>query len=183
MIGALRTSAPDGGIAMASKGRIVAVNISTEKGTPRQAVSQIAVDQQGISGDAHADPWHRQAHCADTCRHFKIENRILPDDATHSRNRFKPLSHNPQTWSLRSKVPVWDRVTRLRKRGRRCATRYSSVLWTSLVLNVATRFRRPCSVAVLPGLLERRYATRCLAVCARSAMPGRDPQDFRARYR
>ena len=43
-----------------SKGTITSVNISTEKGTPKQSVPEITLGSQGISGDAHAGPWHRQ---------------------------------------------------------------------------------------------------------------------------
>ncbi len=43
-----------------SKGTVTSVNISTEKGIPKQNVPQITLDLQGISGDAHAGPWHRQ---------------------------------------------------------------------------------------------------------------------------
>lgn len=42
------------------KGTVTSVNISTEKGTPKQSVPEITLDHQGISGDAHAGPWHRQ---------------------------------------------------------------------------------------------------------------------------
>lgn len=45
---------------MASKGTIQSVNISTAKGTPKRSVPKITLDSQGISGDAHAGPWHRQ---------------------------------------------------------------------------------------------------------------------------
>jgi len=45
---------------LTSKGKIKSVNISTEKGTPKQSVPKITLDLQGISGDAHAGPWHRQ---------------------------------------------------------------------------------------------------------------------------
>ena len=45
---------------MIPKGKIVSVNISPEKGIPKQAVPEITLDQQGITGDAHAGPWHRQ---------------------------------------------------------------------------------------------------------------------------
>jgi molybdopterin adenylyltransferase len=39
---------------------IVSVNISVEKGTPKQPVPEICLDQQGVQGDAHAGHWHRQ---------------------------------------------------------------------------------------------------------------------------
>jgi molybdenum cofactor synthesis domain-containing protein len=41
-------------------GIVVSVNISAEKGKPKQPVSQVIVGQYGIEGDAHAGPGHRQ---------------------------------------------------------------------------------------------------------------------------
>ncbi|MCP4453536.1 MAG: molybdenum cofactor synthesis protein [Planctomycetes bacterium] len=43
-----------------SHGTVTSVNISTEKGIPKQSVHEITLNMQGISGDAHAGPWHRQ---------------------------------------------------------------------------------------------------------------------------
>ena len=45
---------------MLDNGIVVSVNISKEKGTIKQPVSQISLDCNGIVGDAHAGPWHRQ---------------------------------------------------------------------------------------------------------------------------
>lgn len=42
------------------KGKIVSVNISEEKGTTKKPVKRITMDENGIVGDAHAGPWHRQ---------------------------------------------------------------------------------------------------------------------------
>jgi len=39
---------------------VISVNVSKEKGTIKQPVPQISLDYNGISGDAHAGPWHRQ---------------------------------------------------------------------------------------------------------------------------
>ncbi len=41
-------------------GSVVAVNISEKKGTVKHPVDTIAVDKNGIVGDAHAGAWHRQ---------------------------------------------------------------------------------------------------------------------------
>ncbi|MBN1141220.1 MAG: MOSC domain-containing protein [Deltaproteobacteria bacterium] len=41
-------------------GTVVAVNISTEKGTVKHPVPRIVLDAAGIRGDAHAGSWHRQ---------------------------------------------------------------------------------------------------------------------------
>ena len=39
---------------------VVSVNISLEKGTPKEPVPEIRLDEQGVQGDAHAGHWHRQ---------------------------------------------------------------------------------------------------------------------------
>jgi len=44
-----------------NKGTIVALSISTQKGTPKSNVPRAQfVENHGIAGDAHAGPWHRQ---------------------------------------------------------------------------------------------------------------------------
>ena len=45
---------------MSESGSVVSVNISKEKGTITVPVDQIVIDSNGIVGDAHAGPWHRQ---------------------------------------------------------------------------------------------------------------------------
>jgi len=40
--------------------KVVSTNISTEKGTIKQAVPQIVLNEKGVEGDAHAGDWHRQ---------------------------------------------------------------------------------------------------------------------------
>lgn len=40
--------------------KVLSVNISEEKGTVKKPVSVICIDANGIAGDAHAGPWHRQ---------------------------------------------------------------------------------------------------------------------------
>lgn len=42
------------------KGRIVSVNISKGKGTPKEPAGVIRFDELGVAGDAHAGRWHRQ---------------------------------------------------------------------------------------------------------------------------
>ncbi len=54
-------------------GRINAICISKEKGTPKQEVSEVVLEADyGISGDAHAGKWHRQVSLlsADKIREF-----------------------------------------------------------------------------------------------------------------
>ena len=45
-----------------SPSRITAVslNVSREKGTIKEPVPEVTIDENGIVGDAHASPWHRQ---------------------------------------------------------------------------------------------------------------------------
>jgi molybdenum cofactor synthesis domain-containing protein len=45
---------------MSNEAQIVSVNISTKKGTIKKPVEAVEIDDQGIAGDAHAGPWHRQ---------------------------------------------------------------------------------------------------------------------------
>jgi len=45
---------------MSSKGEVLAVNVSEEKGTAKHPVDEIVLDERGIAGDAHAGAWHRQ---------------------------------------------------------------------------------------------------------------------------
>ncbi|MCX8052630.1 MAG: molybdopterin-binding protein [Armatimonadetes bacterium] len=45
---------------MSSEGRIVSVNISTDKGTSKRSATEIVITDRGVGGDAHAGPWHRQ---------------------------------------------------------------------------------------------------------------------------
>ncbi|RMD78994.1 MAG: MOSC domain-containing protein [Lentisphaerae bacterium] len=42
------------------QGTITSLNISREKGTTKEPVPQVTVNELGIVGDAHAGPWHRQ---------------------------------------------------------------------------------------------------------------------------
>lgn len=44
----------------AQKGIVLSVNISTEKGAPKNPADRADVTEWGILGDAHAGPWHRQ---------------------------------------------------------------------------------------------------------------------------
>jgi molybdopterin adenylyltransferase len=43
-----------------SKLELVSVNLSDTKGTVKRPVGRADVDRQGLVGDAHAGPWHRQ---------------------------------------------------------------------------------------------------------------------------
>jgi molybdenum cofactor synthesis domain-containing protein len=41
-------------------GRLVAVNVAERKGTAKTPVARAFIDMNGVVGDAHAGPWHRQ---------------------------------------------------------------------------------------------------------------------------
>ncbi|MBN2715066.1 MAG: MOSC domain-containing protein [Deltaproteobacteria bacterium] len=41
-------------------GRIISLNVSNQKGTAKQAVSDVTISATGIAGDVHAGNWHRQ---------------------------------------------------------------------------------------------------------------------------
>lgn len=45
---------------MSNNGKVVSVNISREKGTIKEPVPEVTIDKNGVVGDAHAGPWHRQ---------------------------------------------------------------------------------------------------------------------------
>jgi MOSC domain-containing protein YiiM len=40
--------------------KVISTNISREKGTIKEPVSQIILNERGVEGDAHAGDWHRQ---------------------------------------------------------------------------------------------------------------------------
>ncbi len=40
--------------------KVISVNISREKGTIKEPVPQIVLNEKGVEGDAHAGDWHRQ---------------------------------------------------------------------------------------------------------------------------
>ena len=45
---------------MSDRGEVISVNISKLKGTTKEAVPEVLIDERGVTGDAHAGPWHRQ---------------------------------------------------------------------------------------------------------------------------
>ena len=45
---------------MSTKGTVLSVNVSSEKGVVKKPVSQIDINDLGIVGDAHAGQWQRQ---------------------------------------------------------------------------------------------------------------------------
>jgi MOSC domain-containing protein YiiM len=45
---------------METQGRVVSINVSTEKGTAKVPVASATITPKGIEGDAHAGDWHRQ---------------------------------------------------------------------------------------------------------------------------
>lgn len=66
---------------MTSKtGKIIAVNISTEKGTVKKSVPEITIDNQGINGDAHAGNWHRQISILNQASLNQFKRQIKPGE-------------------------------------------------------------------------------------------------------
>jgi molybdenum cofactor synthesis domain-containing protein len=45
---------------MSNSSTVLSVNVSDKKGTVKKPVSRIVVDDNGMLGDGHAGPWHRQ---------------------------------------------------------------------------------------------------------------------------
>ena len=45
---------------MSSEFEVVSVNVSKEKGTVKEPVGEIQLDDRGVVGDAHAGNWGRQ---------------------------------------------------------------------------------------------------------------------------
>jgi molybdopterin adenylyltransferase len=43
-----------------TKVKVISINISTEKGTIKKPVEKCILDANGVQGDAHSGPWHRQ---------------------------------------------------------------------------------------------------------------------------
>jgi molybdopterin adenylyltransferase len=41
-------------------GEVISVNVSRTKGTPKESVAEIQLDERGVVGDAHAGLWNRQ---------------------------------------------------------------------------------------------------------------------------
>ena len=67
------------------KGRIVAINISSEKGVPKtQVTSALLIKNHGLNGDAHAGPWHRQVSLLGVESAQKVIDQGMTD-ITHGR--------------------------------------------------------------------------------------------------
>ncbi|HQH27558.1 MAG TPA: MOSC domain-containing protein [Oligoflexia bacterium] len=45
---------------MQEKGKVAAINVSKHRGTVKRSVPEAEITADGIAGDAHAGPWHRQ---------------------------------------------------------------------------------------------------------------------------
>jgi cyclic pyranopterin monophosphate synthase len=65
---------------MESRGRVIAISISTEKGIPKTNVPEAEfVADWGIRGDAHAGQWHRQVSLLATESIEKMRALGLPE--------------------------------------------------------------------------------------------------------
>ena len=55
---------------------IESVNVSKSKGTIKEPVNSITLNSEGIDGDAHAGPWHRQVSLLDVESVVKMQDAI-----------------------------------------------------------------------------------------------------------
>lgn len=67
---------------MSTSIEVTSVNVSTEKGTPKQPVEEILLNESGIAGDAHAGPWHRQVSL--------LASERIETFSSKAKSRFKP---------------------------------------------------------------------------------------------
>ncbi|HOK99720.1 MAG: molybdenum cofactor synthesis domain-containing protein [Bacteroidales bacterium] len=56
--------------------KIASLNLSTQKGVIKVPVERVTVDLQGIVGDAHAGPWHRQVSILSTDSIAKFSKQL-----------------------------------------------------------------------------------------------------------
>ena len=59
---------------------VLSLNVSQEKGTVKHPVPQVAVDDLGIVGDAHAGRWHRQVSLLAQESIDRFSLRVRPAD-------------------------------------------------------------------------------------------------------
>jgi len=67
---------------------ILSVNLSERKGEVKQPVSEIVLTDQGVDGDAHAGPWHRQVSllAAESIRKYEDNTGSLVPDGGFGEN-------------------------------------------------------------------------------------------------
>ncbi len=114
------------------KGRVLAVNISDEKGTKKKNVQTcILLKDHGLKGDAHAGPWHRQVSLLANESIDKMRARGLKvgsgDFAENITTEGIDLVHLPVGTEIRIGEAVLLRVTQIGKEcHERCAIFYQA---------------------------------------------------------
>ena len=107
------------------KGKVLAVNISDEKGTKKTNIQSCALLKDfGLQGDAHAGPWHRQVSLLANESIEKMRDKGLNvgygDFAENITTEGVDLVHLPIGTEIRIGNSVLLRVTQI---GKECHTR------------------------------------------------------------
>lgn len=107
------------------KGKVLAVNISDEKGTKKTNIQSCALLKDfGLKGDAHAGPWHRQVSLLANESIEKMRAKGLNvgygDFAENITTEGVDLVHLPIGMTIRIGGSVLLRVTQI---GKECHTR------------------------------------------------------------
>ncbi|MCX8117462.1 MAG: MOSC domain-containing protein [Desulfobacterota bacterium] len=114
------------------RGKVLAVNISDEKGTKKRNVQSCTVLKHfGLRGDAHAGPWHRQVSLLAKESIEKMKEKGLPvgfgDFAENITTEGIDLVHLPLGTEIRIGDSVLLRVTQIGKEcHERCAIYYQA---------------------------------------------------------
>ncbi len=114
------------------RGRVLAVNISEDKGTKKKNVQRCAlVKDFGLKGDAHAGPWHRQVSLLANESIQKMQAKGLKvgfgDFAENITTEGVDLVHLPVGTEIRIGDSVLLRVTQIGKECQaRCAIYYQA---------------------------------------------------------
>jgi len=114
------------------KGKVLAVNISEDKGTKKKNIQSCAVLKDfGLKGDAHAGPWHRQVSLLANESILKMKNMGLDvgygDFAENITTESVDLVHLPIGTEIHIGNSVTLRVTQIGKVCHdRCAIYYQA---------------------------------------------------------
>ncbi|HSB06098.1 MAG TPA: MOSC domain-containing protein [Thermodesulfobacteriota bacterium] len=114
------------------KGKVLAVNISEDKGTKKKNIESCAVLKDfGLKGDAHAGPWHRQVSLLANESILKMKNMGLDvgygDFAENITTEGVDLVHLPIGTEIHIGNSVTLRVTQIGKVCHdRCAIYYQA---------------------------------------------------------
>ena len=114
------------------KGKVLAVNISKDKGTKKTNIHSCALLKEfGLKGDAHAGPWHRQVSLLASESIEKMKAKGLKvgfgDFAENVTTQGLDLVHLPIGTEIRIGASVLLRVTQIGKEcHERCAIYYQA---------------------------------------------------------